>query len=204
MANQLPYQILMIPFSVYIAPIGTARPLVNNPNPATPWKLLGTSGTEDYDDDGVTITHDQKFGDVRGAGSTGVRKVTRTEEDLTISLKLIDVTLDQYMHALNENGKIVTLTATGVPASEGVRLYQGVDVVFMSLLVRGYSPKSGDANSFRQYWLPSCYQSGKPKVQAAKGKAQMLELEFTALSDPFSASTEDRFGFLEDYTAAAS
>lgn len=203
MANQLPYQILMAPFSVYLAPIGTARPLVNNPSPASPWELLGTSGTEDYEDGGVTITHDAKFGDVRGAGSTGVRKVTRTEEDLMISLKLMDVTLDQYQHILNENAKLITVAATGIPGMEALRLYQGVDVVFFSLLVRGYSPKSGDNSSFRQYWVPSCYQSGKPKIQTAKGKAQMLDLEFTAISDPFSASIEDRFGFIEDYTSAA-
>src|SRR5690349_11912646 len=137
MSNNVPLQILMAPFLVYTAPVGTSFPLCNVATPLSPWKLLGTSGAEDYDDDGVTIGLDQKFGSVRRAGSTVVRKVSRTEEDLTFTLKIMDMTLDQWVHALNENPKTTTAASSGIPGSEKIKLVQGVDVVPIALLVRG-------------------------------------------------------------------
>jgi len=205
MPNQLPYQILMVPFEVWIAPVGTAYPAPNIYGLAipTPWTRFGTSGTEDMDDSGVEVAFTQKFGEFRGAGSTGIRKVTRTTEDMLIRFKLADVTLYQFRHALNENPMQITPASVGIPATEVVKLYQGVDVNNVALMIRGFSPRSGDANGFRQYQVPNCWQSGQPKMNHTKGKAADIDFEFTALADPFSATAADRFGKIVDYTSAA-
>jgi hypothetical protein len=201
MANAQPYEIIMAPFTVYWAPLGTTAPLVNVLVPVSPW--IAIAQLDNYDDSGVTLTHSDKTESVRGAGSTAIRKVSRTEEDLLVNFSIMDVTLANYRLALNSNLVTVYPAATGVPGSEKLGGYQGVDVRTMALLVRGLSPRSGDQSSFRQLWIPNCFESGQPKPQFAKGKAAMLELEFTAMVNPYYNGDIDKFFTIEDYTAPA-
>lgn len=203
MANTAPYTIIMSPYVVYWAPVGTAFPSVDLATPAGPWTLLGTSGTEDYSD-GVTITHGQTIAEVRTAGATGPRKASRTDESLMVTVTLIDLSLEQYRLALNSNSLTTTASGGGLPGRKEVNLYQGVDVATLALLIRGPSYYSGDTPSFAQYQLPNCYQDGSPAVKYSKGVAAALALQFKLLNDPNAGSVAQRFGKLIAYTAVAS
>ena len=202
MSNVAPFNILMAVGDVYIAPIGTVFPDPDEA-PSVAWAKLGTLGIEDFSEDGVTLTHEQSVNEFMGAGSTIPRKASRVSENMTVSLKLVDLTLEQYKHALNENAITTTAAAAGTPAKKEINLYQGVDVSTLALLVRNHSPYSGDSGSFLQYQLPCVYQSGNPEVVFVKGDAAGIALEFKSLRDPNAVSAAASFGKIIAYTAAA-
>lgn len=195
-----PYEIIMAPAELYLAPVSTAFPDVDE-SPASPWVRLGTSGKDNMDEVGVTVTHNQTFATKRTLGSTGPVKVTRTEEDLTIEATLLDLTAEQYAKALN--GVTVTDTAAGAgtPGTRSITMRQGTSVTQFALLCRGASPY-GDSYA-GQYQVPKCYQSAAPAPVFSKGDAAALKLTFTAVEDLDAATEAERFGKLVLQDAAA-
>lgn len=192
-----PFEILAAPLTVWLAPVGTAFPLVNAA-PAAAWIRIGTNGDANYDEEGVTVSHTKKDELARVAGRNGPIKAFTTEEDLMISLKLMDVSLEQYATALNRLATGVTTTAAGVgtPGTRRMGLSQGSDPMVYALLARGVgvSPYADGMNM--QYEVPRVFQSGNPKPVFRKGKPATLELEFTALEDLNAANASERFGRL--------
>lgn len=194
MSNPTPFEILGAPFTLYVAPVGTAFPLIVAA-PGVGWTMVGTSGDRNYSEDGVTVAHSQTVNAVRGAGATGPRKAWRTEEDLVVSLVLWDLTLEQYAIAMNGNAVEATAAGVGTAGFKALGMYKGVQVATMALLIRGdVSAYSAEGKS--QYEIPVCYQSGSPEPVYAKGEPAGLSLEFTAMEDPAAASPDERFGRL--------
>lgn len=194
-SNSLPYEIIAAPFELYFAPVGTAFPAINLATPAAPWTKVGSSGSLNYDDaEGVKVSHAQSIAKFRALGDSGSRKVFRTEEDLMIALKLIDVTLEQYAHALNSNAVAVSAASSGVAGFKKIGLSRGFSVATVALLVRGPSPY-GDSMTM-QFEVPRAAQSGNPEVLISKGTPMGLALEWTALVDPNAVNEFERFGRL--------
>lgn len=193
MSNTAPYEIIGAPYEIWVAPVGTPFPTLDE-EPANPWFLLGTSGDLNYTDKGVTVTLKQKVETFRPAGSTVSRKAFRTEEDLSIAVEIADVSLEQYSIAMNSNA--VTSPITQAPAISGVKsmgLTRGVDVAQLALIARGHSPY-GPWQA--QYQIPVVVASGDPKVSYTKGKPAGLDLEFMAMGDPDAASDDEQYGTL--------
>lgn len=196
MPNTAPFEIIAAPYDVYIAVVTTAFPDVSAA-PAMAWKLLGASGDKNYDEDGVTVEHDQTLVQFTPVGLTAPRKVFRTEEGLKISFKLVDVSIAAYSAILNAAAITTTAPGTMIGGTSKIPLLQGPDVNLYALLLRntGYSP-GGAFNA--QYEVPIAYVSSEPKPVYKKGDPAALECEFTALWD---ASTG--FGKYNTQTAAA-
>lgn len=190
-----PFEILAAPLTVWLAPVGTAFPLVTAA-PGAGWVRIGTNGDANYDEDGVTVSHVKKDELVRAAGRNGPMKAFTVEEDLMISLKLMDVSVEQYATALNKLGTAVQTTAAGVgtAGTKRIGLSQGSDPTVYALLARGVgvSPYADGMNM--QYEVPRVFQSGNAKPVFRKGKPALLELEFTALEDLAAATPAERFG----------
>jgi hypothetical protein len=195
-----PYEIIMSPFTVYIAPVGESFPDVDE-TPSGNWATLGTNGLRNQSDDGVTVTHSQTLSEHRNAGSTGPMKVTRQEESLVIGLTLEDLTAEAYAKVLNNQTVTDTAAGSGTPGDRAFPLYQGKDVSTFALLVKGVSPY-GDSWA-AQYEIPVCYQSANPAPVFTKGEAAALAVEFTALEDPDAASASERFGHYRSQDADA-
>ena len=191
--NQSPFEILAGPLTLWLAPVGTAFPLVTA-LPAAGWIKVGTNGDGNYSDDGVIVNHVQKIEGARPAGHTGQVKAWRTEEDLILSLTLWDLSLEQYATALNKAVITTTAASTGQPGTKAIGLSMGQDVTQYALLARGASPY-GD-NMSAQYEVPRCYQSANAKITNKKGKPSGLDLEFTALVDLAATTPDKRFGRL--------
>lgn len=189
-----PFEIVAAPLTLYLAPIGTAFPLLGAA-PAVAWIKVGTNGDKNYDEGGVEVAHSQKIEDARPAGTTGPVKAWRTEEDLMISVTLWDLTLEQYKAALNAATLTTTAAASAVPGKKQIGLTRGADVATYALLARGTSSAYGDGY-VSQYEVPIVYQSGNAKLVYKKGKPAGLSLEFTALEDLSAASANERFGRL--------
>jgi len=185
------FEIIAAPFTLWLAPVATAFPLLSAA-PGAGWTKVGTSGDRNYSDDGVTVAHSQTLETARPAGATGAVKAWRTEEELVISLTLWDMTLEQYAAALNGNAVATTAAGTGTIGTKTIGLSQGREVTAYALLARG--PSAYDDGFLSQYQVPRCYQSGNPQPVFSTAGPAGLELEFTALEDLAAAVAEERFG----------
>ncbi len=188
-----PFEIIGAPLTLWLAPEGTAFPLLGAV-PAVAWVKVGTSGVSSYSEEGVKVKHTQKIETARPAGSTAPVKAWRTEEDLMIALTLWDLTLEQYATALNKASVATTAAGPGTPGRKTVGLTQGIEVTSYALLARGTSPYGDSWEA--QYEVPRCYQAASPEIAYAKGKPAGLELEFAALADLTAATPAERFGRL--------
>lgn len=204
MANIAPYNIIMSVGEVWVAPVGTAFPLVNVATPSGPWALLGTAGNLDYDEDGIHIIGEQTINEFVGAGSTVARKVSRTLESMRITVKLVDMQLESLRRALNSNAITTVASSSGIPGSKAIYMYQGQDVNTVALLVRGQSPYSGDTNSFLHVEMPNAYNTSGFDLANQKGTAEGYTLDFRGLLDPSAPTGANRYGRIIAYTAAAS
>lgn len=189
-----PFEIMGVPFTLYVAPVGTAFPLITAA-PAAPWVTVGTSGDRNYSDEGVTVAHSQSVNTVRGAGATGPQKAFRTEEDQIVSLVMWDMTLEQYALAMNSNEVATTAAGVGAAGFKALKLYRGVEVATMALLIRGDASAYGEGWK-SQYEIPVCFQSGDAEPVFTKGEPAGIALEFTTLEDPDAATADMRFGRL--------
>jgi hypothetical protein len=194
-----PYEILAAPFTMYLAPLGTAFPLIDA-TPAVDWVKVGTSGDLNYGDEGVTVEHSQSIKLYRSLGNGGPRKAFIDEENLLIKLMLADVSLEQYKLALNSNA-VTTVAAGGEAGYKKIGLTRGATLVHRALLLRGRRSAYGDAGVLTldwnsQYEVPIAVQTGSPSAVWRRSDPVALALEWTALVD-FNAATEaERFGRL--------
>jgi hypothetical protein len=187
-----PYEIIVSPYEVWLAPVGEAFPDVDE-TPAGNWAKLGTNGNCNYSDDGVQVTHEQEFSEIFTLCSNAPAKISRSSEAVTVGLTLLDVSIEQYAKILNFQTLTDTPAAAGVPGTREIWLEQGVTVQTRALLCRGISPY-GD-NLTMQYQVPVVYQAENPAPIYHKEDPAGLLCLFRVLADT-SASEGERFGKL--------
>jgi len=190
-----PFEIIAAPFTAWYAPLGETFPLIDAA-PAGNWTMIGTSGDESYDEEGVTVTHEQEVNEARPLGSTGAVKAFRASESLVLGFTLWDVSLENYLLAMNSNTVTTTAAATGTAGFKELPFYRGEQVATMALLLRADVSPYGDAMKM-QYEVPYCYQNGAPEVVYRKAEPAGIALEFRVLVDPNAASDADKFGRLK-------
>lgn len=188
-----PFEVVAGPLELWLAPVGTAFPALNAA-PGVGWVKIGSNGNLNYDEDGVTVTHTQKLDKYTPAGSTIATKVFRTEEEFMIGVKLDDITLEQYLYALNKAIVTTVAAGSGTIGTKKMPIAQGPDVTLYALLARGMVSPYGDLMP-GQYEVPRVYQSENPKPVFKKGKPAQLALEFTGLAN-LSAPATERLGFI--------
>src|SRR5262245_12858077 len=120
MPNKFPFEVIGSPFSVYFAPVGTARPSVYAAVDTNIWTLLGSNGHRSYAEEGVRVNSPQAFNYFRGLGSAAPLKAFRSEEDLIFQVTLADLTLEQLSNAFNQNTPTEVGVTTTLPISRGL------------------------------------------------------------------------------------
>ncbi len=191
-----PAEIVATPLTLYIAPIGSAVPLVDTVPASGTWTLVGQSGVNDYDAAGLTVTHSQTIGTWTSVGQTAPIAAWRTDEVLEIAVTLADISPTTYALALNDVAVTTVAATTGVPGESDISLLQGLTVNTFALLARGVS--STNPTLAAQYWVPMVYQSANPAPVYKKGAPAELALTFSTLLDP----NGNGFGKLQIQTAA--
>jgi hypothetical protein len=188
-----PFELMATPFDVYLAPAETDKPDIGEDVAASgsDWVLLGKNGAAEYDEAGITVTHQQTIEMYRGLRGTGPVKSFRTSEDLTFGFTLNDLTVESYAKVVND-----ALVDVSSGNSRAVALHQGPQVATFALLARSPDGPYGDGAPC-QYWIPKVSQSGSPAVVHAKGKPAGLALVFTAMENLNASSDEERFGVFE-------
>jgi hypothetical protein len=188
-----PLELISGPFDVYVAPVGTAFPDVDEA-PAGGWFKLGSGGAKDYDESGVKVKHGQKLSKIFTLGSTGPRKVLREQETQMVSFTLLDLSPEQYAKVLNDAAVTAVAAAAGTPGYKKMALRRGTSVSEFAVLVKGAVSTEGDGFS-SQYQVPRAYMASEPEPVFEKGKIAGLAVELEALEDP-NAADGDEFGHL--------
>lgn len=188
MSNGQPYEIIAAPFEVYIAPVGESFPAVTLEPPVGNWVLLGTSGASNVAEDGVTVQATEEVTDFRTLGGTGIVKSFRTLEDLTVSMLLHDLTLEEVARAFNFN------TVSTDTDDKTMPLYKGPDVSYMALLVRGNDAGPYGTGYNLQFELPRVRPSGQPEMVFKKGDPAGVDVAFMVIQDLSASSDSERFG----------
>jgi hypothetical protein len=185
---------------VWLAPVGESYPDVDA-SPSGNWAKLGSSGKKDYNEDGITVSHEQTLNQFRSLGSTGPRKVSRSEENLTVAGVLEDLTLEEYGKILNDVS-VSTGTTSGSGADiKEITTRQGLEVSTFALLVR--IPNAYGDGWQAQIQIPRVYQSENPSPAYTKDGKAGLSFTFTALEDDDAATDSERFGKIVHQTSAA-
>ena len=190
-----PQELVSAPLTLWIAPVGTAVPMVDIA-PPSPWVLLGTNGANDYDSTGLTVTHNQTLATFTPVGTTAPVAVWRTDEQLEVSVTLADSSAPSYAVALNDVAVTTVTATTGQPGESDIALLQGVNVGIFALLCRGTSALNQTLNA--QYAIPAVYQSANPAPVYKKGAPAELALTFATLLDPNGGG----FGKFQQQSAA--
>lgn len=171
-----PEEILAFPLTVYLAPVGTAMPTVDADLSADPnWKVLGTEGDLNYDENGVIVSHAETTFDFTPAGSTMPAKRFRTAEDLLTKLNLVDISPEQYAKVMNNASITTVASGTGVAGHKKFSLFRGDSVASFAVLLRGPSPVDNTLNM--QYEIPKAFVSVNGDVTYNKGVVAALPIE---------------------------
>ncbi len=183
-----PREIIVGPLAIYLAPAIEALDGVDSA-PTGNWVLLGTSGTENYAEAGITVTHSQTVRQTFAVGATGPLKANRQQEQLTIGVTLMDLSAAQYTKILNNTTKSTDTT----PNIDYIGTRRGPDVTVLSLTAWGelLSPSGAFDVAF---YVPRSYQAGDPAPVFSKDTEAMLAATFTALEHQSAATDEERFG----------
>jgi len=192
-----PFEIIAAPYDVWVAPTGTAFPLLTVA-PAVPWARLGTRGNMNISEDGITVAHEEEIEEFRMLGATGPVKAARVSEGLSLSFVLHDLTLEAYQAVLGFNPLTSVPASAGVPGSRSINLYRGAgSPPVRSLLLRGPGPYG--AAFPLQYELRRCYFRAEAEVVYSRGEPAGLEISCVALIDT-SAPAGQEFGVLRAQT----
>jgi hypothetical protein len=176
--------IVVKPFAVYTATVGTAFPSLSSA-PSGSWTLVGTDG-ELGQRDGLTITIDQKVEVFRGQ-STQPLKTWRSEEDIKISFEVADYKLEAVARALG----VSTTTGTNEISAN---LARGIAMNEVALLVRGTDTSPYSASGEVQYEFPRVVASGSVELKHSKNDVVFVKFEFTALR-----ASDGSFGAIRMY-----
>lgn len=193
-----PFNIIVSPFDVWSAPLGTAFPAVNAA-PGVGWTKFGANGNDEYNEDGVTVNHEQTVDLHYFLGDSAPRKASRSREGLRVEFTVHDMSLEMYAIVMNQ----VVTTAVGPPATKAIPLYRGLDVSLYSFLIRGPSPYMAEeaAAGKMQYEIPVAAIDGEPEVVYNKTEPAGLLVSLVCLVDPGAATDADKFGRLIAQTA---
>lgn len=191
-----PHHIIAAPYTIYLAPAGTAFPLITDDERDfdAKWFKLGAAGAKDYDEAGVTVSHEQALEYFRGADSTVPRKAFRTEEDLLISVTLADMSPEMYAKVINDAAVTTIAADVSRTGEQSFSLYRGTQAATFALLARGMS--AVDNGLVAQYEVETVIEDGNPAPVYTKGTPALLECQFRAID----ASGEGAFGTFRTQT----
>jgi hypothetical protein len=187
MAATNPFSQLTGALKVYIAPYGEAAPDVASA-PTGNWVELGST------DGDQKIKHGGKTTQFKDNDHQGVVKVVRHEEDITVKLKVVDLTMENYAYILSSLSKVVGSTSSAGTVQKKLPLKRGANLTEYALLLRGdaispYGLYPG------MYVLPRACQYSEPEVTWGKNQRAALEIEFHVLEDD-AQPDDDKLGWL--------
>lgn len=181
------YSVLKGVGKIYLAPVGTAYPTLDDDPAADPnWTYVGPTA------DGITAEADETINEFASDQEIGTVDAIRSEEKLMLTANLFEATLENI-------AKVMSQTVTDVAAGVGtygyrkIGLSRGVDVALSAILYRFKSPYG---NFPAQLEIPYGYISGKISLAWKKDDKVVVPSEFHAFIDPNASAPAENFGRL--------
>jgi hypothetical protein len=174
-----PHEIVASPLTVYLAPVGTVFPDVDAEPTSPTWTKLGTSGSKNYDDAGVDISHEEEVSDFTPAGSTMSVKRFRTGESFEATLNLVDLSPDMYALIMNNASVTETPPGVGQAGTSLFSLFRGDQVNAFAVVLRGQSSVDNDLNM--DYRFSRAFVSASGSVNFNKGEPARLAVTIKAV-----------------------
>lgn len=175
-----PHEIVAAPLTVYLAPVGTAFPAIDDEEAAfVTWEKLGQQGSKNVGEDGVNVEHGETTEDFTPAGSTMPIKRFRTAESFLISLELVDISPETYAKVMNNATVTQTPQGVGVAGESEFSLFRGDQVEAFAVLARG--PSSVAEGGYFHYEFSRAFVSVNGTVTWNKGTPARLPIEIMAV-----------------------
>lgn len=171
-------EIVTGPLTLWWAAVGTAMPDVDD-DAVTGFAKIGTSGDQNYAENGVSIVMDQSMEFFRSLGSAHKICAFRTEQDISVTVSLVDMTLAQFRQGFDLNA----VTTDTTPDINILDLDYGLSVSDLALLIRGTGNSPGFAGANLQWECNRVIEVGSHEYSFVKGSPVTLELEFDLLLD---------------------
>jgi hypothetical protein len=187
MAANTPFEQLTGALKIHIAPYGEAIPEVQAA-PTGNWTELGAT------DGDQKLKHGNKITWFRDNDHQGLVKGIRTEEEITISATLVDLTLEKYARIISSVGSVVeTINASSV-TQRTLPMKRGPNLTEYAVLFRGdtISPYGVFPG---MYVFPKAVVSSEPTPTFGKDKRAALDFDMTVLEDD-AQSLGDEMGWL--------
>lgn len=185
-----PFNQLTGTLKVYLAPATEPEPVVNA-QPAGNWVHVGATDGEQ------SIAHMGELTRFRDNLRQGPVKVVRPEEDVEITMTIVELTLENWARVISSVSRVIS--ASGPPPTKRLPLKRGADPTEYSLLLRGnvLSPYGAFPG---QFYIPRCVAGGEPTATFAKDGRPGLEVTFIVLED-IDQPAGDEMGWLRVQTA---
>jgi len=174
-----PIELITGPLSIYWAPVGEAFPDVDNA-PAGNWVLIGTSGDQNYHEDGVSITVTDEKTLFTPLGSALPTAVFRTAQSIVVGVTLVDLTFANLRLAWN---LLSVVADAGPPVTSALSLDFTLTVNDLALLARGASKSPELTGGNLQLECNRVVEMAAHALSFVKGDPVGVELEFTVLRD---------------------
>ncbi len=171
-------EIVTGPLTLWWAPVATAMPAIDDAA-VTAFTKIGTSGDQNYTEDGVSIQMDQTLEFFRSLGSAHRICAFRTEQDISVTVTMADLTMAQVRLAMNQNA----VTTDTTPDINILDLDYGLAVEDIALLIRGTGNSPEFAGANLQFECNRVVEMGSHELSFVKGDPVGLELEFALLLD---------------------
>lgn len=183
-----PHEIIGSPYEVWVAPEGTAFPLLHeDPSTISGWELLGgTPGDRRYSE-GISVMINTEINEFVPDGSTMAVKAFRSAEASQIQIPgVANLTVEEIARILDRAGTTTT-THSSNPDTIETNLKRGPDVAIFAVLARGASPY--DNSLLAQWQVPRAYHSENMELNYSKAEPTVVNATF-ALLDPESRADE--------------
>lgn len=176
-------ELVTAPLELYWAPSGTAFPAVNADPTAASFTLIGTGGSLNYSEDGISLSWETTTEDVNVLGDIDPVCVVVTGRDMRVSVTMLDHSLDQLRLAFNNNA---TAQDPGPPSVTTLSLDTGSDLTQLALLVRGEGKSPEFAGGNFQWEFDPVVEVAAKELTYVKGQPAGVALEFRVLAGPSS------------------
>jgi hypothetical protein len=174
-----PFELIVGPVELYTGPVNETRTDLEDA-PAGNWVLLGTNGDQNYGEDGVAFEPEQTIEEWFSLGSTAPQQAFRTQERLTVTLTLFDLTAEHLAKVWNDVTVTDTAPGSGTAGVRDFNMLRGATVSEYGLLLRWpVSPYITDAKM--QVWIPRAYVESMGALTSEKGVPVGTEIVFSAL-----------------------
>jgi hypothetical protein len=159
-----PFEVIAGPVEAYVAPLGTAFPLMDVA-PAAAWILLGANGSKNIDETGLAIHDAATSNDWRSLGTTMAVKNFLVSEDLRVEFNLGDIRAEMWSiarggHATTAADVTTVAAGVGTMGHKDLSLVRNLNSInTVALLLRQQQSPYGDG-FLTQYEFPKAVCPG--------------------------------------------